>query len=68
MIWDKYHNWLDAQKTAGICPHCDVEVKMKPKKNETDSVTKQKGDSLQRHAIEECQNYPYGKDKRNTSD
>ena len=41
---------------------------MKPKKNKTDSVAKQKGDSLQGHAIEECPQYPFGKDKSKMSD
>lgn len=60
-VWDKYQDWCDSQKKAGYCPHCGQEVKLMPKKKPSDSLQKQKEDSVQSHKINQCKKYPYGK-------
>ena len=54
--WDAYHDWQDAENVAGECPECGITVKMVENKSS--------GDSIQKHKIEECQNYPYGNKKK----
>ena len=54
-VWDTYFAWEKKQKVAGECPECGTEVKR--------IEGKTCGDSIQRHKIDECQNYPYGKKK-----